>query len=1198
MSKAYKNKNIKSNIMKSYREIKYPYNSQAQNLIDKFLVLGYDQKIIDFTYHNCKVERKENLGNRFTFFEFEERPNVVNEICNDYSKELLDNDLILEIIFPNYPQMYFLEKDYIYKPKEINEDYLIEPYSIIFSISPQDKFGSHKSYTGLGFIFYNLQKLKVDGEIDGYLYIPTAYVILSEFPYFYQFNKICKYIYFEIKKENDDIPIDIIIYNIIKYFPSPINKSIYLLFENKIGSRENNNIEIKKILFNSDLKDRKDRKSIPSIFFTQLSGYPIIDINMSFILNLIPPEIVVEVFIFSFLEYDIIFYSCKPDFLNMVMYIFKCFNYPFNDSHYYQNIISVSQENFMSGNSLFVNKKSPTMTGILSDYDPEILATNKIAKHFALDIDNKRFFFLYKEKNNEVEDIMCLFNYIKDCTEYIFKASEYLKYDEKDDFKDGIHLYECIKMLLEELIRRSKKVTSIDYNFRNEKPNFLKLYNDESEMDYIEINNRLLKAFYIFTIQILKNFKNFKIFKEDENIDDDEIISESRVPSFVINIKEEENIQIEEESVQLKEKRELARKAGHVFCESFKNTSKYKSFVIKFCQHHEVIDVYRIPYTFINEIIYYSQLFNDINLKEIKIFEIMKQFYGKNKPLDLEEIRNKKLKEFESINSQKNNIKRSQDKKIKRQKKNKIEIEKEKDKKIFDEYEMNLSAFKQEELNSSKVYLFSFDNFSYYYKKNLRAIINREQEDDKENFYKVKSTNRLYKQYKRNNYYLSQKILNFYITFINNNLKELLNTFKLIKLDKSEKDEINNQEELYSININYNLQKDKNKFLDSEESKNETIDYLYLLQNKSKIDKDIKEKLFGTYDNLEILNVIEDNLILERYFSSYTLIQYSLLNILALTRGIESKIINNKNVLKIICDFCEITKLKSKKYINIYFNIFKTMYQNEEFREKFKIKECLNHISLYLENNSLFLSPENEKFLNDVKDQIDQSEIYSNNEHFKEFVKKNGNFFEINESFFFSKTKKFEYALKVIETIFLGKYEFGGYENKMFDFKYNELDKLYKENKDNNGKKFIPKTPILLYDNTNKILKKYLTNFSYENIPYNDLSYDIISLLFYFKIPIIGDKWINDKKNKKDEDFISKYKKNKMNDKEKKSKSDVKRKQGKYIKKDKESINDEIDDNESLKDSNYELNEILKKIISILYDLYYNIKEKYKSQNN
>ena len=170
------------------KEIKYPFNGVAPNLIDKFLVLGYDQKTIDFTYQNCSIDPKENLKTRFIFYEFEERPNVVNEICNNYSKPSLDNDLILELIFPNYPQMYFLEKYFIKSKKEVDEEILISPYSIIFSIDPQDNNGSKKSYNGLGYIFYILQENKYNGEIDGYLYIPGAYIILSEYPYFYQFN--------------------------------------------------------------------------------------------------------------------------------------------------------------------------------------------------------------------------------------------------------------------------------------------------------------------------------------------------------------------------------------------------------------------------------------------------------------------------------------------------------------------------------------------------------------------------------------------------------------------------------------------------------------------------------------------------------------------------------------------------------------------------------------------------------------------------------------------------------------------------------------------------------------------------------------------------------------------------------------------------------------------------------------------------
>ena len=59
-----KNKNI---------NIKYPFSGVATNLIDKFLVLGYEQKVIEYTFLHCENEEpKTDLKTRFRFFEFEE----------------------------------------------------------------------------------------------------------------------------------------------------------------------------------------------------------------------------------------------------------------------------------------------------------------------------------------------------------------------------------------------------------------------------------------------------------------------------------------------------------------------------------------------------------------------------------------------------------------------------------------------------------------------------------------------------------------------------------------------------------------------------------------------------------------------------------------------------------------------------------------------------------------------------------------------------------------------------------------------------------------------------------------------------------------------------------------------------------------------------------------------------------------------
>ena len=130
---------------------------------------------------------------------------------------------------------------------------------------------------------------------------------------------------------------------------------------------------------------------------------------------------------------------------------------------------------------------------------------------------------------------------------------------------------------------------------------------------------------------------------------------------------------------------------------------------------------------------------------------------------------------------------------------------------------------------------------------------------------------------------------------------------------------------------------------------------------------------------------------------------------------------------------------------------------------------------------------------------------------FLNFVKEKGVLFPIIKNLFSSNIKKFENCLKNIELIHLGQYQ-----KDFCNFNYDELTDLFKEVKSNNDKKeFIPKTTILLYDSTSKILEKYLTNISNENIPFNELYNDIISLLFYFKIPIINDSWIEDKNGQK-----------------------------------------------------------------------------------
>ena len=106
--------------------------------------------------------------------------------------------------------------------------------------------------------------------------------------------------------------------------------------------------------------------------------------------------------------------------------------------------------------------------------------------------------------------------------------------------------------------------------------------------------------------------------------------------------------------------------------------SKYSSFVINFCKYHDTIDLYKIPYTFINEFIYYSHVAVRNNLSEVDVFKLIDQFYGKRKIVSFEEIiknnggkegKDKKDKKKEKDKAEKKNNKKDKTKRTKKRNK-------------------------------------------------------------------------------------------------------------------------------------------------------------------------------------------------------------------------------------------------------------------------------------------------------------------------------------------------------------------------------------------------------------------------------------------------------------------------------------------------------------------------------------------------
>ena len=269
---------------------KYPFNGKSKYLIDKFLILGYkpnqiqkllfNNKEIKKTLINMarKVKNEECLyfnnidksikKNKKKKIIIDELPTLLNEISNNYSKKLPDIDLINNMLFPKkikfYTKTYYkfetqsrlsIQDNIFYhksrsNPINLKDDGNIynviygslnnddeddlnlmknKQYNMIFSYNPQEGANSKKSINGFAYIFYKQSKEKhIIEDVTFTFFTPMTFCIISEFPYFNSYYKLCGQIVQLFKEKQIDIPLEIILYNIINLTLSPINGDVLL----------------------------------------------------------------------------------------------------------------------------------------------------------------------------------------------------------------------------------------------------------------------------------------------------------------------------------------------------------------------------------------------------------------------------------------------------------------------------------------------------------------------------------------------------------------------------------------------------------------------------------------------------------------------------------------------------------------------------------------------------------------------------------------------------------------------------------------------------------------------------------------------------------------------------------------------------------------------------------------------------------
>ena len=298
---------------------KYPYLGSSPNLIENFLIIGFEKstKVEILNDINLKIEVQESEFQGFPKLKkyfIENKPEVLNNISSDYSDGMIDEDLIVKYFFPDLTQIYYNKGE---KIDPINQN-------IIFYLSadkltvkePNDneqniekKLNDHIMFNVFGYLFWEVQLMD-----NTRFFFPKIFVFISQYSHFRYFSILAQNILFRLRKNSFEIPLEIQIYNIVNFTPSPIHCDLkldllanYDVIDMKKMYKPNEFEIIKKI--DEDGKENiNEQNKDNQIILPQLSGIPYFDIDLSYLFSYFNFESFFTTYMFSFLEFKTIFF--------------------------------------------------------------------------------------------------------------------------------------------------------------------------------------------------------------------------------------------------------------------------------------------------------------------------------------------------------------------------------------------------------------------------------------------------------------------------------------------------------------------------------------------------------------------------------------------------------------------------------------------------------------------------------------------------------------------------------------------------------------------------------------------------------------------------------------------------------------------------------------------------------------------------
>ena len=376
---------------------------------------------------------------------------------------------------------------------------------------------------------------------------------------------------------------------------------------------------------NESLYNTKNSSNYEDIKFPNLSGYPLIQYNLSYVLlHKLSSQDVLIIFFYSFLEKDILFFSTNLEYLSFTINSYLNLNFPLNDEKYYFFNACVSYENFINDNSPFVGATFTTILGINGTYNSDYLNhlnKTKLKDHLAVDLDNGTIYQVDdpndKEKNARNKII---FDYlkkickkeIKDDKNIILAREIKILYDKLELYKNSeSNMMPTASNSTKTLVKISKNIF-IEYD--EKLPNSIKNKNRNIQEGFYRLINYICLYFY----------QNLSLKSDDDKEDLNKIIINRKNKGLnpeTMNIIFHKDYNIEENNY---------TKEEIYFLDELMETMKFESFVYGFIQSYNPIDLYKIPLTLTEEFISILSRKSFRKNQNINFFALIDNLYKKN----------------------------------------------------------------------------------------------------------------------------------------------------------------------------------------------------------------------------------------------------------------------------------------------------------------------------------------------------------------------------------------------------------------------------------------------------------------------------------------------------------------------------------------------------------------------------------------